>query len=421
MHCDHLNFHHGAPDFSTCAPRDLVVATSCAIELPNDDPRDLWGVVARLLMQTADCYDNSIFVGAGRGPAWEELLLTFQTKKWYPSASSRYTPFARPDCEVPLRKPFCLPNDGESGTQWMLQCVDSFGNYRRWSPQPYEPELHGEQRTPRKARIVYLSKVTARNLWHFLHVLAALMEGLPVDEELVVEAEESLGPFASVFLPMFGGVSKNRCFTGGTHGLPHISLAGYDKGYITTLRPLRHYIASHWGNPRDQQPHDHAVVAMRGPPRHLINIDATLNVVRNFRPVLQMDFATLSVVEQWQLASSTQVLIGVHGAALTWAAFLSTPAVLIELFPYIPHTGPSELCRPGPNRTPWHAYGGIATLVPRLLHFCLLGEPEEGVEYRVGQEVARWPHSPVVVPLGRLEEMMVEVELFLMRSHNGTS
>lgn len=266
---------------------------------------------------------------------------------------------------------------------------------------------------PRKARIVYISKGTTRNLWHFLHLLAALMEGLPVDEELVVEAEEPLGPYADAFLSVFGGVSTKRCFTAGTHGLPHISLAGYDKGLITSLRPLRYYIASQWGRPYDKPPHDHVVLAMRGPPRHLVNIEETLRVIRTFRPVLQMDFATMSVREQWLLAASTQVLVGVHGAALAWGAFLSTPAVLIELFPYVPLIGPSELCRPGPNRTPWHAYGGIAALVPHLLHFCLLGEAEEGIHYRIEDEAARWPHSAVVAPLGRLEEALREAEKFL--------
>jgi len=262
-------------------------------------------------------------------------------------------------------------------------------------------------------------------MWHFLHLLAGLMEGLPVTEELVFDyGEKALigtpGRLLDAFLPLFGGLSKHRCFSGGTYGLPHISLAGYDKGDIHSLLPLRNHIYSHWG--RDVKKNNGWCFVDRAETlkRQLLNKMEVLGIIREFRPVFVADLGDMSVVQQWLMASSVQVLVGVHGAGLTWSAFLNLPAAVVELHPYARVYGPGELCLYGRNATPWHAYGGIATLVPGLLHLCYLGQPLPGKEYRVSNELASWPHEPVLMAEEAIYEAVFEVEGYLQSRREST-
>ncbi|KFY29431.1 hypothetical protein V493_02371 [Pseudogymnoascus sp. VKM F-4281 (FW-2241)] len=73
-----------------------------------------------------------------------------------------------------------------------------------------------------------------------------------------------------------------------------------------------------------------------GSTRRLLDQDSHLDALRAHIPHLKIqiiDLTTLSFSEQVKVMRGTDILVGVHGAGLTHAMFLPSPAVVIEILP----------------------------------------------------------------------------------------
>ena len=85
--------------------------------------------------------------------------------------------------------------------------------------------------------------------------------------------------------------------------------------------------------------------------------------------VIVADLAGLHPGTQMWLARQTDLLICVHGNALTWGILMKSGSVMIEMMP-IMNSHNLHACKTGRNKNPVSLLGGLARL-RRIHHICV--------------------------------------------------
>ncbi|CAE7221370.1 Kif1c, partial [Symbiodinium pilosum] len=316
-----------------------------------------------------------------------------------------------------------------------------------------------------------MSGLATSNLWHLLHILTpALADGnaclAAKDCDLLVDGlhldsawTEGMSPldairqsFAWPFLKLLSlrtplllgaanvGQPSKRCFWNVYWGYRGVTLFGRDKGGLSTATArsaLTRVTARSQTHPlflrMTRSPLQNAEVDLqrwrillierRIPARRaLANCNQIIQLLcsrllRRRAIAVWKDFADQEmksdVQQQWQLASSADILIGAHGAGLAWAAFMPAGSVMIELMPHM-QVLHQQLCRVKPGETiawdatPMYAYGGLSALMG-LHHICIIGLPTAALPSRpsLGLELGTWWSSDVVANISALNHTLL--------------
>ncbi|CAE8606522.1 unnamed protein product, partial [Polarella glacialis] len=228
-------------------------------------------------------------------------------------------------------------------------------------------------------------------------------------------------------------VPRQRCYRDTLWGHEAVTLFGRDKGGLSTADAraalsgfaLGAYstqaFSSKWPpRPSGGKRPRRILLMERKPParRALLNKAEVLQLLRGWdlrsRSVAAWaDFAEESslrndVAGQWALVSQADVLLGPHGAGLSWAAFMPPGSILVELMPHMQVLN-QQLCRSSAwDSTPMYAYGGLALLLG-LRHICLVGlpPPDRPVPSpSLGLELGTWWSSDVYVDVQLLNRSL---------------
>tara|TARA_Y100000589_G_C27147811_1_gene627618 strand:+ start:112 stop:1074 length:963 start_codon:yes stop_codon:yes gene_type:complete len=85
---------------------------------------------------------------------------------------------------------------------------------------------------------------------------------------------------------------------------------------------------------------------LRKTTRKIQNIRYVKRKLRNYKNIRYIYLEDYSIDEQLRIISNTDILIGLHGAGLTWCVFMKNNSLLIELYPeYFNTDNYSNLCK----------------------------------------------------------------------------
>lgn len=469
-----------------CIPVDIVLLASCAEWYRSQGAearaRHYMAAAVNSVALAADCFDHMPYAGVERAfraaevfHNWARSTFPGALRPWVPlptfspALAEAARPPPRPLCAAELGA-VCLHGPGgrfevfgagrgPAHPGHLLQCGDSFGDWRRISLLPASAAKARPRPQPR-AWVIHFSDLLASNLWHGLHILLPVAArqgaGVPGGVQVVLDGaagESNLRPGQPInttlgwrlLVALFGTApllvrevapgDPPVCFGGARWGQPHLALIGGHRGDLRRAEaraavaafaaPLLSAATAGVALQRYTSPAlvgREALAAARrvlfmsrraSGHRSLQNAAEVLAALRSSAVegrarLAVVDFSSPayrgSVARQLQMVSMANVLIGPQGAGLAWSAFLAERSAVVELMTHITWNRRYHCRSPGVDSTPVSYFGSISDLFGHR-HFCIVGRPCHPAERdspSLLHELIDWAERQVCVDVRRM-------------------
>lgn len=178
-------------------------------------------------------------------------------------------------------------------------------------------------------KFIIINKLTIKNIYPVFFKNTALRQGNLLECQYNELIFTGMGFDYKLFKDIVQKFSKGKCISA-------------DKIYVDnqsinfTSEPLfdnfKKHILTNFGLTYEKTPHNIITFILRRGTREITNINDVKKYLLNYK-INYIYLEDHSICEQLKIISNTDILLGVHGAGLSWSIFMKSNSHLIEMFP----------------------------------------------------------------------------------------